>query len=288
MAEHSGKTGEVKKIKLESSIQQVYWTRRAACAGGNIGLEVFTHYVGNNAELKIELTDKSGKGHGNFSDKIHGNHFWAPIMVPADAKEELYATVKLSKHGLSHKSGPLIILPPVQISNVKWAKKELHRGDVVRLAADITNAPDGVEASIEIWENDSDGAHEFITRFPATVKNKKIEADWEFIYGGDVRVIPIAKETEKGYEQPTLFFKVIVGAVSAESERIPFKDSLDFELVDADGKPVPNAEYILHLPDGSEQQGKVDGEGKAHEKDLPPGRVQVEIRGLKNVSAKRV
>jgi hypothetical protein len=70
MPQHQAQTDQVKKIQLPSTIQQVYWTKRMAASGGMVGLEVFTHYVGNRLELQIELSDQSGKTFGKYSDKI--------------------------------------------------------------------------------------------------------------------------------------------------------------------------------------------------------------------------
>jgi hypothetical protein len=275
MNEHQSQTGQIKKIKLESSIQQVYWTRRAAAPGGTIGLEVFTHYVGNNSEIKIDLTDKSGKSHGNFTDKIHGNHFWGPVKVPANAKEELYATVKLPKHSLSQKSGPLIILPLVEITNAKWDKKEARRGDILKLTADIKGVPDGVEAFIEIWEHDADGVHDFVTKFPVQVKSKKIEAEWEFEYHEDTDDIPSAGETEKGYHTPEYFFRVRAGEVTAESGLLEFKDWVEIQLIDDRGNIVPHQRYRVTLPDGTTREGELDDNAKARLEDIPPGNVTI-------------
>ena len=287
MPEHQGQTGQVKKVKLESDIQQVYWTRRAAAPGGSVGLEVFTHHVGNNSELKIELTDKSGKNHGNFTDKIHGNHFWAPVKVPADAKDELYATVKLSKHSLSQKSGPLIVLPAVQITNAKWDKKEARRGDILKLTANVKGVPDGVEAMIEIWEHDADGAHDFITKFPVQVKNKKVEAEWEYEYHEDTDEIPTHDELKPAgnkYDPPEYFFRVRAGEVTAESEIVEFKDWIEIELTDDEGAPISGKKYKLLLPDGTERSGTLDGEGHAREENVPPGPVEVDFPDVKGVS----
>ncbi len=66
---------------------------------------------------------------GKYSERTAGNHFWAQIRVPDDARDELYATVKLPKHGLQKKSSPLAVVPPVQISNAKWDKSEARRGE---------------------------------------------------------------------------------------------------------------------------------------------------------------
>ncbi len=282
MAEHSGKTGEVKKVKLESSIQQVYWTRRAAAPGGSVGLEVFTHYVGNNSDLKIELTNKSGKNHGTFSDKIHGNHFWAPVMVPADAKEELYATVKLSKHGLSQKSGPLIVLPPVQITNAKWDKKEAQRGDILKLTADVKGVPDGVETMIEIWEHDADGAHDFVTKFPVQVKNKKVEAEWEYEYHEDTDDIPTHAELQpagKKYSPPEYFFRVRVGEVTGESGLLEFRDWVEFTVKDSKHNPIADRNFTITFADGRKENGKLDADGHARVHSAPPGAYVIEVEG---------
>lgn len=277
MSTHTGQTGQVTKVKLDAAIEQVYWSCRQAAPGATVGLEVFTRYVGNNAELKIELTDREGKNHGTFSDKIHGNHFWAPVKVPANAKGALYASVKLSKHGLSQKSVPLSLLPPVQISNVKWDKSEARRGDVLKLSANVRDVPDGVEALVEIFEHDGDGAHELVTKFTTPVKDKKVEAEWEFDYKEDTSRIPTSREAARGYQAPKFFFRVVVGETGADSGHLEFLDGIQLELTDESGKPIPNAEYVLHCADGSQRKGKVDDEGKKFEKNVPPGPVEIEL-----------
>ncbi len=277
MSSHKGQTGQTTKVKLDSAIEQVYWTRRQAAPGGAVGLEVFTRYVGNGADIKIELTDNSGKSHGSFTDKINGNHFWASVKVPADAKDALFASAKLSKHGAQQKSPALLLLPPVQITNVKWDKKEARRGDTLKLTADVKGPPDGSEASVEIYELDSDGAHELIAKIPVGVKDKKVETLWEYGYHDDTKDIPTVHEAEKGYHPPRYFFCVKVGEVSAESGPLEFKDWIDLEFKDDHGNPIPGIDYVLYLPDGNQRKGKLDTEGKALEKDVPPGPIDVEF-----------
>jgi len=203
--------------------------------------------------------------------------------VPADAKEELYATVKLPKHSLSQKSGPLVILPPVQITNAKWDKKEARRGDILKLAADLKGVPDGVEAMVEIWEHDADGVHDFITKFPVQVKSKKIEVEWEYEYHEDTDDIPTTEEAEKGYHPPEYFFRVKVGEVTAESGLLEFKDWIEIELTDDEGTPIPGKKYKLLLPDGTEREGTLDGNGHAREENIPPGPVDVDFPDVKDV-----
>jgi hypothetical protein len=163
----------------------------------------------------------------------------------------------------------------IEITNVKWDKEEVRRGDVLKLTADVKGARDGTEAQIEIWEHDADGAHDFIDRFSSQVKNEKVETEWEFEYHGDTDEIPTAEESEKGYNPPEYFFRVKVGENFEDSGLILFKDSIEFQLVDEDGNPIGGQKYILHLPDGSKREGVLDDNGYASMQDVPPGKYNV-------------
>jgi peptidoglycan hydrolase-like protein with peptidoglycan-binding domain len=220
-AGHQGQTNQVKKVQLPSSIEHIGWTKPMAALSGKAGLEIFTHYVGNGSDLEIEISDQSGKSLGKYKEKISGNRFWAQIKVPADAKQALYATVKLPKHGLQMKSDPLIILPLVEITNAKWDRKEVQEGDLVKLSTDVKVVPDGTEGEIEIWEYDSDGAHDFVTKFPVLVKSNKVETEWE--YHEDSDDIPTAEEAEESYKPPEYFFRLRVREVYADSGLLKFK-----------------------------------------------------------------
>ena len=278
---HQGQTDQVKKVQLPSAIQKVLWTKRMAAPGGKVGLEVYTHYVGSGSDLQIEFTDQSGKVLGNYRDKMGGTRFAANITVPANAKDALYATAKLPKHGLSLKSGPLLLLPPIQITNAKWDKAEARRGDILKLTADVKGVQDGAEALIEIYEHDADGAHDFVTKFPVMVKNKKVEAEWEFEYHEDTDDIPTAEETEKGYNPPEYFFRARVGEVSAESGLVEFKDWIEIILLNEETEePYANEKYIFYLPDGEKREGNLDENGHAIEKNVPPGPYKIEFRDL--------
>lgn len=277
MIVHQSPTDQIKKVKLPSSIQQVLWTKTRAAVGTKAGLEVFTQFVGSNSDLHIELYDKNAKKFDTIKVKISGNHFWKEIVVPDKAIDELYAFVKLPKHDLCKKSNCLYVYPPVQIKNPKWDKKEARRGDILKLTADILNTYEGTEVEIQIWEHDADGAHDFITKFPAVVKNKKIEAEWEFEYYEDTDDIPTKEESEKGYNPPEYFFRVILAGVSADSGLLGFRDWIEIELAGEDGMTIENAEYILYLPDGQKKKGKLDDTGYAREENIPPGKCKIEF-----------
>jgi hypothetical protein len=280
MSEYNSKTDTRTEVELESAINRVVWTRGAGCRGGKAGLDIDTQFVGNNSNATIDITDATGKKYETIKRMLSGNTVRLQITVPEKAKDELYAEVKLTKHGLSKKSNCLYVYPKIPIKNLKWDKKEARRGDVLKLTADVDNVSDGTEAEIQIWEHDTDGAHDFITKFPAIVKDKKIEAEWEYEYHEDTDDIPTEEETEKGYNPPEYFFRVIIAGVSEDSDLLEFKDWIEINLTNQIGKPIPDEEYILHLPDGTERKGQLDDQGHAIERDVPPGKYTVEFPNL--------
>ena len=272
----SHNTNKVKEVKLESAIEHVVWTKNIAAAGGKAGIEVFTKFVGNNSDIKIEIKDKSGKSGGTVKGKISGNRFWINIDIPDNLKDELTATVKLSKHGLEKKSNTISLLPPVKISNLKWDKNEASRGDTLKLTADIKGAYDGAEAMIEIYEHDNDGAHDLVTSFPSLTKNQKLKAEWEFQYVEDTDDIPTDEEAENGYTNPEYFFRVTMGGVSADSGLLKFKDFIEIEVVDFNEQKM-NVDYTIRFSDGTEKSGSVDENGDIIITDAPPGPYKIDF-----------
>ena len=67
------------------------------------------------------------------------------MLIVKDFKEVLYANVKLPKHGLEMKSNPLLILPTIEITNLKWDRQEERWGDILTLPSDSKGLPDGAE-----------------------------------------------------------------------------------------------------------------------------------------------
>ena len=282
MDKYNSETDKVQKTKLTSSIEQVLWTKTYSSPGGKVGLEIYTKYVGSNSDIQIEISDKSGKKFETIKKKFFGDKFWLEIIVPEKAKDELYAEVKLPKHSLSQKSGSLYLFPPIKITNVKWDKSEAKRGDVLKLSADIQGAADGTEAEIQIWEYDTDEAHDLITKFPVNVKNKKVETEWEFQYFDDAKNIPTHEENEKGYQHPEYFFRVVVAGTNSDSELLKFKDRIEIKIKNNLDEPLKDMEYILILPDGKERKGVLNSEGYLKEENIPPGNIKFRIPELEN------
>ncbi len=261
MPEHKGNTDKENKVKLTSAIEQVVWTIGAASAGAKAGLEVYTQFVGNNSDISIEISDKSGKKFDTVKGKMSGNNYWTEITVPEKAKDELYAEVKLSKQGLNKKSNSLYLFPPVKITNAKWEKKTTYQGEILKIKADITGLADGNEAEVQIWEHHPDEVHEMVTQYSTIIKNKKIETEWEFKFEGTPD--ELLAEVENGNKNaPQFFYRIKAAGITADSDLIGM-NWVFLELIGEDGYPLPNEKYIIELSGGGKKVGMLDGDGRA-------------------------
>lgn len=258
MPPYKGQTDETTEIELPSAIEQVQWRQWIAAPGGIAGLEVFTKYVGSNAELEITLTDKNGKKHGVVKDKLHNNHYQTRTRVPTAARTALFATVKLPKHGLEKKSPALLLTEPFTLTRAQWDRPIVCRGDVLPLTAEVKGLPDGTEVTVSVWEHDPDGAHERLTFFPGLVVDGKVAAEWAFDYHGDMD----AATTGRDGQPLQFFYRVEKDGIHVDSNLIKFI-WLIVELVGMDDKPVPGQRYEVRLPDGTKRQGRLDLDGRA-------------------------
>ncbi len=210
MTEHKKQTNEIHEVSLKSAITHAFWKQKYCMAGDSVRFEVHTHFVGNGSEIKIKFENKKGKKIEKLSGGVYGDYYSASVVIPKQAEGDLTFVAKLSKHGLEMKSD---ILRVISVTNFKWGVKEVRRGDVVKLTADVAGMPDGSEVGVYIYEYDQDGAHDFVTTFPATVQDGKLEADWEHDSHEDTDEIPTDEEMKKyggSYNPPKYFFVVDV------------------------------------------------------------------------------
>lgn len=275
MSEYQGQTDQVHEVKLTSVISQAMWDRPMSWAGEDVGILVFTHFVGDGSEIRITIRNDSGSRLDRIEDKVYGNRFKGTWTISNKAKDAIYFEAELRKHSLKKESEKMRIIPPIEITNAKWSQQEARRGDILTLTADVKEVPDGTEALIEIYEHDEDGAHDFITKIPVYVEANKIEIEWQYEYHEDTDDIPTAAESEKGYNPPEYFFRVKIGKVMAESGLLEFKDWVEFVFLDDSENPIEGMEVTLQAPDGSELKKTSDSDGKIEIKDALPGKYEI-------------
>ncbi|UCC79724.1 MAG: hypothetical protein JSW64_15915 [Candidatus Zixiibacteriota bacterium] len=282
----SKSTDKEHKVKLESSILYAVWSSNAIHAGGEAGIEVRTLFVGEGCKIKITGKSEKGKKLGKISDTIYGNGYSGTLTIPdkIEIGDKAYFEVKLPQLGLSAESNRIPINPRIVVSNMAWEKKEVGRGDVLKLTADVEGVRDESGVKVIIYEYDPDGNRDKIAEIPANVKNKKIEVLWEFDYHDSTLDILTEKELqrydkEKHYAFPEYFFTLKIGdeefGKKQESGLLVFKDWIEFTLLDERGEPYKNEDYIILLADGNNRKGTLDENGHGSEKELPPGEVTI-------------
>jgi hypothetical protein len=284
-------TDKEHEFKLDSYLISVSWRSGVAYAGQTTSLEVLTAFVGNGAKIKIKGKSGKGKKLGTIDDKIKNNKYVGRFEIPEDMEidDEIYFEAELPELGLKGESGRIPVLPAPDVSNMKWSAAEARRGDILTLSADIKDVHEGTEMEVTIYEYDRDNIHDVIATFPAVVENKKMEVKWEYEYHEDTDEIPTEEELQKygrSYNPPEYFFTIKIGDAEfgreQESGILKFKDWIEISLSDPAGDPIPDEKYILHMPDGSQRDGTLDGDGYAREEEIPPGAVSVEFPNIEN------
>jgi hypothetical protein len=284
----SAQSDSPKKFSLQSHLIYAMWKSGAAYGGSDALFEVKTSFVGDGAEVKIKGKTENGKNLGKLDTKIFGNRLVAGFPIPekAPADDYAYLEVQLPKQSLKGETNRIPIRPPIKVQQTKWSAKEARRGDTLTLSVDFqSDIPNDTDVLLVIYEYDPhQGLHDPVCKVPTTVQNKKIKVDWEYDYHTGTDQIPTHDELKpvgKSYAHPQYFFIVVLDeikiGVNRESGLLKFKDWVEIEHLDPDGKPVPNQKYTILLPDGSKKSGTLDANGHARVDDIPPGRIDVEF-----------
>jgi hypothetical protein len=283
-------TDSAEEIKLESALIYADWRQGAAYAGGRAGFEVVTVFVGNGATIEISGKSEKGKKLGKIKDVMEANKYVGFFDIPADTEpgDHVSFEAKLPANSIGGESGTIPVYPAPVVTNMKWSAKEARRGDVLKLTADIDKVPGGTEALVTIFEYDRDGAHDKIAEIPAVIKDMKLDVEWEYEYHEDVDELPTSEEARRygsSYNPPEYFFVIDINGFKAGMQResgiLAFKDYIEISLLDVEGNPKADERYVIHFPDGSTKEGRLDPRGMAREDGIPPGNISVEFPDIK-------
>ncbi len=282
-------TDEEHEIELDSYLISASWVSGMAFVGMKAKFEVRTVFVGNGAKIKVKGKTEKGKKLGKVKGEMQGNVFTGEFEIPdkIELDDQIYFEVDLPDNGLNGESAKIPVYPIPKIKSIKWSAEEARRGDVLTLSAELENVKDGTEVKLVIYEFDSDGGHDIITDLKTSVKESKIEEKWEYEYHEDTDELPTSEEVERyggSYNPPEYFYTIKIGEFELGKEKqdsgiLLFKDWIQIELLDASGQPVPKADYLVKLADGSEIEGKLDDNGRAKIEGIIPGNYWVQFPG---------
>jgi hypothetical protein len=280
------------QITLQSSLVYAVWKSGTAQQGRDAYLEVGTSFVGFGSTIEIKAKSQKGKNLGSITDKIINNKYVGKVRIAEEAEigDLAYFQVKLPGVSLEGESGRISIVPAIKVSNLQWSAAEARRGDVLTLKADVKNVNEGVPAKVVIFEADQDGAHDRICEIETTVRNSKIQLDWEYEYHEDTDEIPTQAQLERygrNYNPPEYFFAIEIDKQEfgrdQESGLLTFRDWIEIELTDENGNAMGGQAYVIHLPDGGERRGTLDNNGFAKEENISPGTVTIDFPDVDRV-----
>jgi len=279
------------KIQLESHLIYAIWSHKQAHAGQVAELEVRTSFVGNGAQIKITCYTDNGKKLDKIDGTVYNNRFDGSVVIPDKVKPDdmIYFEAELPKHKLKGESNSIPVRPAIKVSKFQWDRQEVKREETVTLTCQFeSGVTDDDDARVIIYEHNPNSCDFPVVSIPTKIKDNKVEMQWEFNYQDPTKEIPTDSEMQKyqkKYVNPEFFFVVVVDGVrigiKQESGLMVFKDVFEINLKNIRNEPLTNREYVLRFADGSERSGKLDQNGHAQEVDIPPGKINLELKKQK-------
>jgi len=212
--------------------------------------------------LDVTFVDKSGK-------EITGINY--SIRSPSNEEHKGVITGPIKKSVL--KEGDYEIALKA-ITKAEWSTLSAKVGDKVKMLVDSVGIEDNEKAVLQIFIKDSNCADRLFQSFETKISGGKVEQEWELKVDDDLAENQDAKVRSSGYSSPSFYFTISVAGLKTKSGLLIFKDYVELELKDDDGKPVGNVKYTVFLPNGGVKEGYLNKDGYAKEDDLPPGKIE--------------
>jgi hypothetical protein len=277
-------TDKKEKIKLDSRIVLAEWLSSVARGGAEAKLRVKTVFVAEGSSIEIKGRSSEGKAPDTIKGKVFNDEFIGELLIPEKVKvgADIWFEAKLPKHGLKMESGAIPAKPGILVSKICWDRDTVERGDEVKLSCQFeSGVQDGEEANFVIYEHNPNSYDFKVTSFQTTIENNKAEATWLFDYHEDTAKIATHEELKpsgKSYVNPQYFFMVVVDGVKIgekrESGLMKFMDSMEIEITDEFGDPIPNTRVACILPDGNLKNLTTDNSGMITQT-IPPGKIEI-------------
>jgi hypothetical protein len=217
-----------------------------------------SHYI------QVKYVDKGGKPISGVDYKIKS---------PDGDESRGILTGEIKKQGVPDGNHEIKLRA---ITKARWSKDEAESGEKVNLEIESAGFDDDQVAEIEIWMKDIDRADRKIE----VIKDKKIsgdkvKAEWVFEYLDEEK-----KEDSGGkkkYSSPQFYFVVDIDGIRSRSGMLTYKDYIEIELKDKEGKALKNEPYIVRFSNGEIRKDNLDGNGYAKEEKCPPVKHEIEF-----------
>lgn len=279
MPEFKGQTDKLLKVQLQSAVISARWGLPAVALGGRIPIEVETRFVADGSDITITIKDAQGAEVETLNGKVYGNrHRSIFSLLKPNKTGGMYFEAEMPAHGLKAPGPKVRVVPPVQITDLKWADDqgaaltEVAEGQKVELSAKVKEVLDGTEAYIAVRCRKGEHQATGVASFPIKVKEGKVSLKWTVKLPGGPGDVAVHVELAKlglDYFQPVFQFETGCYGVSADSPEVPLQSWIEFDFQGRSGKAT------LILPDGTEETRDVPENGILRIEKPKVGRVRL-------------
>ena len=284
---------------VPSRLEWAAWDRPTVVAGHPVSLSVRGTWVGEGNPVEVALKDGRNRTVGRASAEMYRDRAVVDVLVSRDAEGVVAADVHLPDLGLSVTSGPLLVLPWIELS-ARWeeggaAADRAREGGVVSLVVGVDARRDLLAdlegASVRLVVRVGDPP-EPVVELRGAVRDREVRVDWRAVLPGarlDIArqaALDLAAdragaprgEPPYRYVRPALSFTAELHGVRATSPELPFADPLALSVADlAAGGAASGRTVSLTWPDGRVEERTLDADGRLSVEDAPPGPVEVSV-----------
>ena len=284
---------------LPSRLEWAAWDRPTVVAGEAARLTVQGTWVGEDNPVDVALKDARNRTVGRASTTISRSRVVVEVPVSRDAEGAAVADVRLPDLGLSVTSGPLLVLPWIELAP-RWEQdgapaKVAREGGVASLVVgvdarrDLLPTLEGAAVRLTVHVGDPP---EPVVELRGTVRDREVRVDWRTTLPGArldiVRQAVLDRAADRAgtprgeppyrYVRPALSFAAELHGVVAVSPDLPFADMLGLSVADlAAGGAASGRAVSLTWPDGSTEEHTLDADGRLALDTALPGPVEVSV-----------
>jgi len=250
---------------MTSQITALRWLLPQACAGGCADLLIITHNVAEGSAISLSLLDANGKTVGSTKGIPRNNQCTVAVKIPSTLKDKMFVLAELSDHKVKLTSGPLLVLPQIQIAEVKIFDSEgkeqldyIPDGGACRLKATINGVDGDVSANWRVRIILPQGSSTIAQAGKQVIHQGAFETDFLWTFGDRNKKIRDKDDRDmhgEKYENPQAELMISLLGVTATSAPIPIKQCMVLRYFVSKGQAGAFEGHTIKVTDPA---GKVD------------------------------
>jgi hypothetical protein len=158
------------------------------------------------------------------------------------------------------------------ITAAYWSVREAREDTPVEMLVEAVGFDDGTPVTIQVWERSINAPDRVIQTIGGlALENGRLRHRWKPPFGQEED----EQEPPKGFRAPSYFFSVGLEGFNERSGVLVYRDWVEIELLDENGKPMADEAFKAVLANGTIVIGQLNISGKARIENILPGRVEI-------------